>query len=142
MTKAIGRAGFVDAYRAVIPTRSRRPGITWTFGYPFPRLDRGEAVDRIDMVHALRPAQVLAAGIVGPSGTPDADRSSIRIRPTTAAVFARVRLTPAAPRAVRLRAAPPGRPRRADRRALRAAARRAAATGSPSCAAATGRARR
>ena len=51
------------------PTRSRRPGITWTFGYPFPRLAPDEAVDRIDMIHALAPGmQVLDAGIAGPPG--------------------------------------------------------------------------
>jgi len=47
------------------------PGITWTFGYPFPRRAANEVIDRIDFVHASRGVQVVDSGIVGPSGTPD-----------------------------------------------------------------------
>jgi endonuclease/exonuclease/phosphatase family metal-dependent hydrolase len=97
VTKAVAAAGFVDAYRAVHPDPVQHPGITWTFGYPFPRLAPDEAVDRIDMIHALRATQVLDAGIVGPSGTQDA---TIGVDPYPSdhrGVYARVRLTPTAP---------------------------------------------
>jgi endonuclease/exonuclease/phosphatase family metal-dependent hydrolase len=99
VTRALQGAGFVDTYRAVHPDPVATPGLTWTFGYPFPRLRRGEASDRIDMVHALRPAGVLAAGVVGPPGTPDADFEVDPYPSDHRAVFARVRLVPAAPRA-------------------------------------------
>ena len=49
------------------------------------------------MIHALRATQVLDAGIVGPSGTPDA---TIGVDPYPSdhrGVYARVRLTPTAP---------------------------------------------
>jgi endonuclease/exonuclease/phosphatase family metal-dependent hydrolase len=97
VTKAVAAAGFVDAYRAVYPDPVQHPGITWTFGYPFPRLAPDEAVDRIDMIHALRATQVLDAGIVGPSGTQDA---TIGVDPYPSdhrGVYARVRVTPTAP---------------------------------------------
>ena len=125
VTKAIERAGFVDTYRAVHPDPVATPGITWTFGYPFPRLDsrRGDRPDR----HGPRAAPGAGARrrdrrAAGHAGRRPG-RRSLSVRPPGG-------VRPRAPGAgraarLRLRAAPPGGPRRADRRALRAAARRA-----------------
>src|SRR4051812_40746739 len=41
VTRAVERAGFRDTYRVVHPDPVATPGITWTFGYPFPRLNEG-----------------------------------------------------------------------------------------------------
>ena len=58
VTEAVAAAGFQDAYRATHPDPVAAPGITWTFGTPFPRLAPDLAVDRIDMIHA-------SAGVAG-----------------------------------------------------------------------------
>ena len=108
------------------PTRSRRPGITWTFGYPFPRL-RADEVGRPD-----RPGPGVApASRCSTPGSPGR-----RARPTSRSRVDPVPVRPPrrwsracascrprrAPFASVLR--PPGGARRPDRRALRA--RRAA----------------
>jgi endonuclease/exonuclease/phosphatase family metal-dependent hydrolase len=97
VTEAVQRAGFQDTYRAVHPDPVAVPGITWTFGYPFPRIARDEVVDRIDLVQASAGVQVLDSGIVGPPGTRDV---TVPIDPYPSdhrAVVSTVRLTPAAP---------------------------------------------
>jgi endonuclease/exonuclease/phosphatase family metal-dependent hydrolase len=63
--------GFVDTYRSVHPDPVDNPGITWTFGYPFPRLLDGEAQDRIDFVYAAGAASIEDSQIVGPPGVGD-----------------------------------------------------------------------
>jgi hypothetical protein len=47
------------------------PGITWTFGYPYPRIADDEAQDRIDFVYAAGADDVVASAIVGPEGAGD-----------------------------------------------------------------------
>ena len=97
VTRALAAAGFQDAYRTAHPDPVANPGITWTFGYPFPRLRNNEITDRIDLVQASRDMQVLDAGIAGPSGTPDV---TVPIDPYPSdhrGVVATVRLTPAVP---------------------------------------------
>jgi endonuclease/exonuclease/phosphatase family metal-dependent hydrolase len=97
VTEAVQRAGFVDTYRAVHPDPVATPGITWTFGYPFPRIAANEVVDRIDLIQASAGVEVLDSGIVGPPGTRDV---TVPIDPYPSdhrAVVSTVRLTPAAP---------------------------------------------
>jgi endonuclease/exonuclease/phosphatase family metal-dependent hydrolase len=97
VTRAIQRAGFRDTYRVAHPDPVATPGITWTFGYPFPRLRANEVVDRIDMVHATAGVEVLGSGIAGPPGTRDV---TVPIDPYPSdhrAVVSTVRLVPAAP---------------------------------------------
>jgi endonuclease/exonuclease/phosphatase family metal-dependent hydrolase len=97
VTRAVAAAGFQDTYRTVHPDPVANPGITWTFGYPFPRLRRNEVVDRIDFVQASRGLQVLDSGIAGPSGTRDV---TVPVDPWPSdhrAVVSTVRLTPAVP---------------------------------------------
>ncbi len=72
VTEAIEGVGFVDTYRAAYPDPVDRPGITWTFGYPHPRLAPDEAQDRIDFVFAGG-ATVVDSRIVGPAGVADVD---------------------------------------------------------------------
>ena len=97
VTRALASAGFQDAYRAVHPDPVAAPGITWTFGYPFPRLRRNEVVDRIDLIQASAGVQVLDAGLAGPAGTPDV---TVPVDPYPSdhrGVVSTVRLVPGAP---------------------------------------------
>jgi hypothetical protein len=66
---AAERLGLVDTYRHANPDR---PGITWTHGFPYPRVDPTELRDRIDFVWAAG-ADVVSSSILGPSGAPDVD---------------------------------------------------------------------
>ncbi len=71
VTMAVEAAGFVDTFRAANPDPAAVPGRTWTYGYPYPRLDADEAIDRIDFVFASREVQTLASTVAGEPGTPD-----------------------------------------------------------------------
>jgi hypothetical protein len=84
VTEAVAAAGFQDAYRSTHPDPVAAPGITWTFGTPFPRLAPDVAVDRIDMIHASAGIRVLDSGIAGPPGTPDVTWPVDPYPPTTA----------------------------------------------------------
>jgi endonuclease/exonuclease/phosphatase (EEP) superfamily protein YafD len=46
VTEALASEGFQDAYRVTHPDPVAAPGITWTFGYPFPRRAADEVIDR------------------------------------------------------------------------------------------------
>ena len=98
VTEALARAGFQDTYRAAHPDAAAMPGITWTFGYPFPRLNANEVVDRIDMIHASAGITTLASGIAGPPGTPDVTYPIDPYPSDHRAVISTVRLAPVAPR--------------------------------------------
>lgn len=78
VSDAVEALGFVDTYRTAHPDPVADPGITWTFGYPYPRIDADEAADRIDFVYASGADEVLGSEIVGPSGAGDV---SIEIDP-------------------------------------------------------------
>lgn len=73
VTKAIEDAGLVDTYRAAHPDPTERVGMTWTPGYPVPRLRPNEIVDRIDLVFASGSVEVVESKIVGEEGGPDVD---------------------------------------------------------------------
>ena len=70
---AVERAGFRDSYREVHPDPVRRPGLTWTPGYPPPSVPATETLDRIDFVYAAGRAEPLESRIVGEIGGPDVD---------------------------------------------------------------------
>src|SRR3954464_11731779 len=97
VTRAVARAGFTDTYRAVHPDPVANPGITWTFGYPFPRRAANEVIDRIDFVQASRGVQVLDSGIVGPPGTADVTYAVDPYPSDHRAVVSTVRFTPGVP---------------------------------------------
>ncbi|WP_303980110.1 endonuclease/exonuclease/phosphatase family protein [Dongia mobilis] len=73
VTKALSDAGFTDAYRAVHPDPLTKPGITWSYGYPFPHVEANEALDRIDLIQILGPVKAVAAEILGDPAMPDTD---------------------------------------------------------------------
>lgn len=70
-SKAIEDLGMIDTYRVIFPDPKKVPGITWTLGYPYPRIAEDEAVDRIDFIWAPKGTKVKTSGIVGPTGGPD-----------------------------------------------------------------------
>ena len=70
---AVEQLGFVDTYRAVHANAKAKPGITWTFGYPHPRLRANEVQDRIDFVFAAGAKHIIDSRIVGPAGERDVD---------------------------------------------------------------------
>jgi Endonuclease/Exonuclease/phosphatase family len=94
---ALEGAGFVDTYRAVHPDPVARVGMTWTPGYPVPRLREGEVVDRIDQIHAAGNVEIIDSQIVGELGGEDVD---IGINPYPSdhrGVVTTVRVVPAEP---------------------------------------------
>jgi endonuclease/exonuclease/phosphatase family metal-dependent hydrolase len=97
VTVAVEAAGFIDTYRAARPDPVAEPGVTWTYGYPYPRLESGEVLDRIDLVFATNNIEVVSSEIVGPGGSPNAD---IEITPYPSdhrGVVSTVRVTPVEP---------------------------------------------
>jgi endonuclease/exonuclease/phosphatase family metal-dependent hydrolase len=70
-SKAITDLGMIDTYRTIFPDPKKVPGITWTLGYPYPRIAKDEAVDRIDFIFVPTGTSVKSSGIVGPTGGPD-----------------------------------------------------------------------
>jgi endonuclease/exonuclease/phosphatase family metal-dependent hydrolase len=97
VTVAVEAAGLLDTYRAAHPDPTARVGMTWTPGYPVPRLRPKEVSDRIDMIFAGGPVEVLASQIVGEMGGQDVD---FEVHPWPSdhrGVVTAVRLTPVEP---------------------------------------------
>lgn len=97
VTVALAEAGFVDTYRAVHTDPAQRIGMTWTPGYPAPRLDPGDVVDRIDHVYAAGNVEVIDSQIVGELGGPDVDLAVDPYPSDHRGVVSTVRVVPAAP---------------------------------------------
>jgi len=97
VTIAVEAAGLVDTYRAIYPDPVVRPGITWTYGYPYPRLRADEVIDRIDLLFATPTIEVLDSQIVGSDGTADVDITVTPYPSDHRAVVSTLRLTPVAP---------------------------------------------
>ncbi len=95
VTQAAEAAGFVDTFRAAHPDPVAVPGITWTYGYPYPRLNPGEMVDRIDLVLAAGDIQVQYSEVVGEG--PDADIEVIPYPSDHRAVVSTLITTPVTP---------------------------------------------
>jgi hypothetical protein len=68
VSEAMTALGFVDTYRMANP---KLPGLTWTYGYPYPHGGEAEPRDRIDFVWALGHDTITDAALVGPAGVPD-----------------------------------------------------------------------
>lgn len=89
--------GLADTYRVANPDR---PGISWTYGFPHPRVDPDELTDRIDFVWAASRTggvEILESALVGPSGVPDVE---IAVDPWPSdhlGVATRLRVVPASP---------------------------------------------
>ncbi len=65
---AMEASGLGDLYRSAEPAR---PGITWTHGFPHPRRDADELLDRIDLLWGGPGVRVIDCTLLGPSGVPD-----------------------------------------------------------------------
>lgn len=73
VTKLLADAGLRDSYREAHPDPAARPGLTWTPGYPHPRVKPTETHDRIDLVFVAGDATTLGSELVGEPGGPDVD---------------------------------------------------------------------
>ena len=106
VTKEVEAAGFVDTFRAANPDPIADPGRTWSYGYPYPRLNENETIDRIDYVFASGAARVLSSQVIGEPGTPNVDIaitpypsdhravvSTVRVKPVEPPVFVAVEQT-------------------------------------------------
>ncbi|MGL4649873.1 MAG: endonuclease/exonuclease/phosphatase family protein, partial [Caldilineaceae bacterium] len=97
VTQALASIGLTDSYRVANPDPVAVTGITWTYGYPHGRLNDDERIDRIDMVHTSPQIEVLASGIVGAMGDPDATYTVDPYPSDHRAVVSTLRLTPTWP---------------------------------------------
>lgn len=96
-TAAMEDAGFTDTFRAAHPSPTTHPGRTWTYGYPFPRVNDDEVIDRIDYVFASGIDEVLDAEVVGDAGTADVDIEVTPYPSDHRAMVARVMVEPVEP---------------------------------------------
>jgi endonuclease/exonuclease/phosphatase family metal-dependent hydrolase len=94
---AVEAVGFVDTFRAVHPDPVENPGITWTYGYPFPRLNADEVIDRIDFVYAANADAVILSEIVGDPAMPNTDIAVSPYPSDHRAVVSAIRVTPVEP---------------------------------------------
>ncbi len=97
VTKTVEAAGFVDTFRAIHPDPVENPGITWTYGYPYPRLKLDEVLDRIDLVFAANALEILDSQIVGPAGSPNVDIGITPFPSDHRGVVSTVRVLPVVP---------------------------------------------
>ncbi|MDZ4767162.1 MAG: endonuclease/exonuclease/phosphatase family protein [Chloroflexota bacterium] len=97
VSRTLEELGFIDSYRAIYPDPTARVGMTWTPGYPVPRLREGEVVDRIDYVYAAGNVQVLDSQIVGELGGADVDIAVDPYPSDHRGVVSTLRITPAVP---------------------------------------------
>lgn len=97
VTLAMTEAGFIDTYRAAHPDPAAKVGMTWTPGYPAPRLRENELVDRIDHIYASSGVVVVNSEIVGEPGGPDVDFAVDPYPSDHRGVVSTVRVVPAAP---------------------------------------------
>ncbi len=69
VTRLAAEAGFKDGFRTVHSDPLRKPGFTWSPGYPVGKLEANDVMDRIDFVlfrGALRPKNAWVVGETGP----------------------------------------------------------------------------
>ncbi|HVZ00420.1 MAG TPA: endonuclease/exonuclease/phosphatase family protein [Dongiaceae bacterium] len=71
--QALLDAGFTDSYRAAHPDPKAEPGITWSYGYPYPHLDADGIASRIDFIMTLGAARTVKSEILGDPGMPGTD---------------------------------------------------------------------
>ena len=75
VSKNLELLGFVDAYRAVFPNPKTKKGLTWTPGFPSPKINPRETHDRIDFIWARGEEEIIGAKILGEMNGPDVDLS-------------------------------------------------------------------
>lgn len=62
------KAGFTDSYRAIHKDPVKKPGYTWSPGYPVPKIEADDVMDRIDFVLFKGGLRVTKSEIVGETG--------------------------------------------------------------------------
>ena len=95
VTKALADAGFRDSFREVYPDAAKKPGLTWTPGYPHPYRKPEEILERIDMIWISGKISTLESKIIGEPGNPDVDLAVAPYPSDHRAVVSTVRVTPA-----------------------------------------------
>ncbi len=73
VSKNLEELGFIDTYRKFHSDPVKKPGLTWTPGYPPPHTEETETHDRIDFIWAKGIEQVINAQLVGEENGPDVD---------------------------------------------------------------------
>lgn len=68
VTQLAEQAGFKDGFRSVHPDPATKPGFTWSPGYPVPKLEPNDVMDRIDFVIWRGPLRAKGAWVVGEKG--------------------------------------------------------------------------
>lgn len=68
VSKALIENGFRDSYREIYPNPISHPGLTWTPGYPAPRLKSNEIMNRIDYIWVKGNAKTIDSFLVGEKG--------------------------------------------------------------------------
>lgn len=94
---AVEETGMVDTYRVIYPDPVAAPGITWTYGYPNPRINPDEVIDRIDLVFASPDVEVLNSQIVGEADGPNVDIGVAPFPSDHRGVVTTARFNPAVP---------------------------------------------
>ncbi len=72
VTLRMEAAGLTDAFRAAHPDPLKRPGLTYSPGFPHPVMKGDESHDRIDYIWQAN-AETLGAQVLGEAGNPDVD---------------------------------------------------------------------
>ena len=67
-SKVLMDAGFRDSYREIHPDPVKKPGFTWTAGYPYPCMMPGEIFDRIDFIWTKGKSTTINSQLVGEGG--------------------------------------------------------------------------
>jgi endonuclease/exonuclease/phosphatase family metal-dependent hydrolase len=75
VSKNLELLGFVDAYRAVFPNPKTKQGLTWTPGFPSPKINPRETHDRIDFIWTRGEEKIIDTKILGEMNGPDVDLS-------------------------------------------------------------------
>ncbi len=73
VSKSLEELGFTDTYRAVFRDSRIKQGLTWTPGFPSPKLNPRETHDRIDFIWARGEEKIIDAKILGEVNGPDVD---------------------------------------------------------------------
>jgi endonuclease/exonuclease/phosphatase family metal-dependent hydrolase len=70
VTWAVEAMGFRDAYRVIHKNPTKKPGYTWSPGYPVPNIAKDDVMDRIDLVFfrgpGIKPVKAEVVGETGP----------------------------------------------------------------------------
>ncbi len=96
-SKSIADLGMLDTFRVIHKDPKMVPGITWTLGYPYPRIAADETVDRIDFIWVPTGTKVSGSGIVGPTGGPDVEYGVLPFPSDHLGVVSTIELDPVEP---------------------------------------------